>query len=64
MTAQTMPNGVMTLQERDALAHEAIVYAFPLYEMSRMRAATSPRVCSAGPASDDPASPACGWRAR
>ena len=57
MTAQTMPNGVMTLQERDALAHEAIVYAFPLYEMSRMRAATSPRVCSAGPASDDPASP-------
>lgn len=34
-----------------ALAEEAVTYALPLYEMSRMRAATSPqRVDAAGPA--------------
>lgn len=39
------------------LAAQAVVYAWPLHEMSRMRAATSPRVCEAGPAGDDAASP-------
>ncbi|MBC7706080.1 MAG: DUF1254 domain-containing protein [Rhodoferax sp.] len=57
MTAQALTDSVVTQETRDALPHEAVVYAFPLYEMSRMRAATSPRVCSAGPASSDPASP-------
>lgn len=62
MNANAKPGDVMT-DEADqaltdeALAHDAVVYAFPLYEMSRMRAATSPRMCSAGPASADPASP-------
>ena len=40
------------------LAAEAVIYAYPLYEMSRMRAGTSPRVCEAGHAGrDDPSSP-------
>ncbi|MEZ5650387.1 MAG: DUF1254 domain-containing protein [Burkholderiaceae bacterium] len=41
----------------DSLALQAVVYAWPLYEMRRMWAATSPRkVESAGYAGDDPAS--------
>ncbi len=39
---------------RQALAEEAVTYAFPLAEMSRMRAATSPRRCHAGPAGESP----------
>lgn len=39
------------------LATEAVTYAYPLYEMSRMRAATSPRKCAVGPAGDTPDSP-------
>ena len=45
-------------QHRDtrlALAEEAVTYAFPLAEMARMRALTSPRRCHAGPAGEDPA---------
>src|SRR5574343_93699 len=38
----------------DALAQEAVTYAFPLAEMSRMRAITSPRRCHAGPAGEGP----------
>ena len=44
-------------QDSDALlglAEEAVTYAFPLAEMSRMRAVTSPRRCHAGPAGDSP----------
>lgn len=37
-----------------ALAEEAVTYAFPLAEMSRMRAVTSPRRCHAGPAGESP----------
>lgn len=40
-----------------ALATEAVTYAYPLYEMSRMRAATSPRKCAVGPADDISDSP-------
>ncbi len=41
-----------------ALALQAFVYTFPLYEMARMRAATAPRRNLRGDhASDDPASP-------
>jgi len=41
-----------------ALAREAFIYAFPLHEMTRMRAATSPRkLANAGPAGDRPDSP-------
>jgi len=57
MTAKATTETTPTPAARDALAHDAVVYAYPLYEMSRVRAATSPRVCHAGPASDDPASP-------
>ena len=38
------------------LAHEAVVYSWPLHEMSRMRAGTSPKVCAeAGRAGGDDA---------
>lgn len=40
-----------------ALALEAVTYAYPLYEMSRMRATTSPRKCDVGLAGDSPDSP-------
>lgn len=40
-----------------ALADEAVTYAFPLSEMARMRAATSPRRCAAGPAGETADSP-------
>lgn len=45
-------------QEHDALlalAEEAVTYVFPLAEMARMRAITSPKRCHAGPAGEDPA---------
>jgi hypothetical protein len=38
----------------DALAQEAVTYAFPLAEMARMRAVTSPRQSHAGPAGESP----------
>ncbi|WP_399697807.1 DUF1254 domain-containing protein [Xenophilus sp.] len=38
-----------------ALAEEAVVYAWPLYEMSRMRAATSPHRTEAGEEAPPPA---------
>lgn len=44
-------------QALQALAVEAVTYAYPLYEMSRMRANTSPRQCALGPAGDAPDSP-------
>lgn len=55
----------MTLQPQSSarretpspLALEAVTYAYPLYEMSRMRAATSPRRCAAGTAGDTATSP-------
>lgn len=37
-----------------ALAEEAVTYAFPLAEMSRMRAITSPKRCHAGLAAEGP----------
>ena len=40
-----------------ALAEEAVTYAFPLAEMSRLRAITSPRRCHAGPAAESPEDP-------
>lgn len=40
-----------------ALADEAVTYAFPLAEMARMRAATSPRRCAAGLAGEGPEDP-------
>ena len=39
------------------LAEEATTYLFPLYEMARMRAATSPRRIASGAAGDSPESP-------
>ena len=40
------------------LGEEAITYLFPLYEMARMRAATSPRrIAAGGPAGESPDSP-------
>jgi hypothetical protein len=43
--------------ELQALVSEAVIYAYPLYEMCRMRAATSPRLCDAGPADAQPSGP-------
>lgn len=55
MDASTAPHdAAATLR---ALADEAVTYTYPLYEMARMRAATSPRQCAAGPAGDGPDSP-------
>jgi len=46
--------------ELRTLAEKAVVYAFPLYEMSRMRAATSPqRTDSAGEAPKPHAGATC-----
>lgn len=53
-----MPNAMTTphldREGRLALAEEAVTYAFPLAEMSRMRAITSPRRCHAGRAGEGP----------
>lgn len=43
----------MTATELRALAEEAVVWAYPLYEMRRMRAATSPRRTEAGEAAPE-----------
>lgn len=53
-TGISTPTGAAALR---GLAAEAVTYAWPLYEMSRMRAATSPRKTAAGPAGDTPDSP-------
>ncbi len=51
MTAASLPAGAPGAQ---ALAEEAVVYAYPLYEMSRMRAATSPRHTAGAGAGEAP----------
>ena len=56
MNAPLTPRAVED-QALQALAIEAVTYAYPLYEMSRMRASTSPRKCGLGLAGDAPDSP-------
>lgn len=53
-TISTPAGPTDAMRTLDALAEEAVTYAFPLAEMARMRAITSPRRCHAGPAGEHP----------